>query len=121
MVPAKEKATLETVCLLCARTHSVVSDSVTPWTVAHQAPQSMGFSRQEYWSGLPFLLQGIFSTQGLNLGFLNCRQILYHLSHREALDRQYKDIVNSSIIEIRLDRERFYHLELGPKRNVKCS
>ena len=26
---------------------------VTPWTVAHQAPQSMGFSRQEYWSGLP--------------------------------------------------------------------
>ena len=27
---------------------------VTPWTVAHQAPLSMGFSRQEYWSGLPF-------------------------------------------------------------------
>ena len=33
---------------------SVVSDSATPWTVAHQAPLSMGFSRQEYWSGLPF-------------------------------------------------------------------
>ena len=32
---------------------SVVSDSATPQTVAHQAPQSMGFSRQEYWSGLP--------------------------------------------------------------------
>ena len=31
---------------------SVVSDSfVTPWTVAHQAPLSMGFSRQDYWSG----------------------------------------------------------------------
>ena len=28
--------------------------SVTPWTMAHQAPLSMGFSRQEYWSGLPF-------------------------------------------------------------------
>ena len=27
---------------------------VTPWTVAHQAPLTMGFSRQEYWSGLPF-------------------------------------------------------------------
>ena len=27
---------------------------VTPWTAAHQAPPSMGFSRQEYWSGLPF-------------------------------------------------------------------
>ena len=26
----------------------------TPWTVAYQAPQSMGFSRQEYWSGVPF-------------------------------------------------------------------
>ena len=28
--------------------------SVTPWTVAYQAPLSMGFSRQEYWNGLPF-------------------------------------------------------------------
>ena len=27
---------------------------VTPWTVAYQAPLSMGFSRQEYWSGVPF-------------------------------------------------------------------
>ena len=26
----------------------------TPWTVVHQAPESMGFSRQEYWSGVPF-------------------------------------------------------------------
>ena len=33
---------------------SVVSDSATPWTVAHQAPLPMGFSRQEYWNGLPF-------------------------------------------------------------------
>ena len=32
---------------------SVVSDSATPWTVACQIPLSMGFSRQEYWSGLP--------------------------------------------------------------------
>ena len=34
--------------------HSVVSDFAIPWTVAHQAPLSMEFSRQEYWSGLPF-------------------------------------------------------------------
>ena len=33
---------------------SVVSDSVIPWPVAHQAPLSMEFSRQEYWSRLPF-------------------------------------------------------------------
>ena len=32
---------------------SCVQLFVTPWTVAHQAPLSMGFSRQEYWSGLP--------------------------------------------------------------------
>ena len=38
----------------------------TPWTVARQAPLSMRFPRQEYWSELPFPLQGIFSTQGLN-------------------------------------------------------
>ena len=32
---------------------SHVRPSATPWTVAHQAPPSMGFSRQEYWSGMP--------------------------------------------------------------------
>ena len=31
----------------------------TPWTVAHQASLSVGFFRQEYWSGLHFLLQGV--------------------------------------------------------------
>ena len=36
------------------RVCSAVSDSATPWTIAHQAPLSMAFSRQEYWSGLPF-------------------------------------------------------------------
>ena len=39
---------------------------VTPWTVAHQASLSMEFSREEYWSGLPFPTPGIFLTQGLN-------------------------------------------------------
>ena len=34
--------------------------------IAHQAPLSIGFSRQEYWSGLHFLLQRIFPTKGLN-------------------------------------------------------
>ena len=43
---------------------------VTLWTVARQAPLSMGFSRQEYWRGCPALLQGIFLTQGLNLRLL---------------------------------------------------
>ena len=39
---------------------------VTPWTVSHQPPLSMEFSRQAYWSGCHFLLQGIFPIQGLN-------------------------------------------------------
>ena len=34
--------------------HSVVSNSAAAWTVAHEAPPSIEFSRQEYWSGLPF-------------------------------------------------------------------
>ena len=37
----------------------------TPWTVAHQAPQSMGFSRQEYWSGLPFPSPGDLPDPGI--------------------------------------------------------
>jgi len=48
---------------------------------AHQAPPSMGFSRQECWTGLPFL-QEIILTQGLNPGLPHCRQMLYHLSHQ---------------------------------------
>ena len=37
----------------------------TPWTVAHQTPLSMGFSRQEYWSGLPFPSLGDPSDSGI--------------------------------------------------------
>ena len=45
--------------------HSVVSDSVTPWTVASLAPLSMGFCRQEYWSGLPFPPPGDLPYPGI--------------------------------------------------------
>ena len=38
---------------------------VTPWTVAHQAPLSMGFSKQEYWSGLPFPSPGDLPDPGI--------------------------------------------------------
>ena len=103
---------------------------LTPWTVALQAPLSMGFPRQEYWSGWPCrspgdlpnpgikpgspalqagslaaeppgkrlknwwnslgqngvgslsVLQGIFPTQGSNLGLPHCKRILYQLSHK---------------------------------------
>ena len=42
-----------------------MSDSVTPWAAARQAPLSMGFLRQEYWSGLPFLSSGDLSDPGI--------------------------------------------------------
>ena len=52
----------------------------TPWTVACQAPLSMRFSRQEYWSGLPFPSPGDLPDPGIKPG--HCRQILYCLSHQ---------------------------------------
>ena len=40
----------------------------TLWTVAYQAPPSMGFSRQEYWSGLPFPSPGDLPDSGIETG-----------------------------------------------------
>ena len=56
--------------LHCAFTDNVLNRSIvslfaTLWTVARQAPQSMGFSRQEYWSGLPFLPPGDLPDPGI--------------------------------------------------------
>ena len=67
-------------------------------TVAYQAPPSMGFSRQEYWSGLPFPLKGIFPTPGSIPALPHCRQMLYHLSHQECSDFS-KFIEGSSYVE----------------------
>ena len=44
-----------------------MSDSATPWTIAHQAPLSMGFSRHEYWSGLPCPPPGDLPNPGMEL------------------------------------------------------
>ena len=53
----------------------------TPWTVAHQAPPSMGFSRQEYWSGLPFPSPGDLPAPGSDPGLPHRGQTLCCLSH----------------------------------------
>ena len=47
---------------------SCVQLFATPWTVAYQASPSMGFSRQEYWSGLPFPLPGDLPDPGIEPG-----------------------------------------------------
>ena len=51
---------------MCAKLFNHVQLLVTPWIVAHQAPLSMGFSRQETGVGCHVLLQWIFPTQGSN-------------------------------------------------------
>ena len=61
----------------------------TPWIVACHFPRSMEFSRQEYWSGLPFPTPGDLPNQGSNSGLLQCRQILYHLSHQGSPERKW--------------------------------
>ena len=57
----------------------------TPWTVACKSPLSVEFSSKNTGVHCHFLLQGIFPTQGLNLGLLNYRQILYDLGHQGSL------------------------------------
>ena len=56
---------------------SLVRLFVTPWTVAHRASLSKGFSRQEYWSGLPFSSSRDLLDPGSNPSLLHCRWILY--------------------------------------------
>ena len=56
------------VCVcVCAQSYPTLE---TLWTITRQAPLSLGFSRQEYWSGLPFPSPGIFLTQGSNPSLL---------------------------------------------------
>ena len=52
--------------MCCAQMLSRVQLFATPWTVARQAPLSMGFSRQEYWSGQPFPSPGDLPNPGFD-------------------------------------------------------
>ena len=63
--PEKDKV----VCVcVCVKSLSRVRLFVAPWTVARQAPPPMGFSRQEYWSGLPFPSPGDLPNSGIEPG-----------------------------------------------------
>ena len=73
--------------LLLLFSHQVVSKSfAAPWTVACQAPLSMGFPGKSTEVGCRFLLQGIFPRLGSNLYLLHCRRILYYWATREACE-----------------------------------
>ena len=61
-----------------------MSDSVIPWTAAYQAPPPMGFSRQEYWSGVP-LPSPLEYLQFSSVQSLSCVQLFVtHESARQA-------------------------------------
>ena len=57
-----KKIFLEVLVVLVAKSHLTLG---TPWTVAHQVPLSMGFSKQEYWSQLPFPSPGDLPSPGI--------------------------------------------------------
>ena len=64
----------------------------TPWTIAYQVPRSMGFSRQEYWNGLPFPSPGDLPNQGSNPDLPHCRQTLNHLNHQGSHHGQFSSV-----------------------------
>ena len=63
---------------------------VTPWTVACQAPLSMGYSRQEYWNGLPFPFPGNLPDPGTEPGSpaLQADSLLTELSEKPNKEQQ---------------------------------
>ena len=74
---------MQTIEYCAVLSRSVMCDSAMPWTIAHQAPLSMGIlqARILEWVAMPSS-KGIFLTQGLNPGLLHCRWILYQLSYQ---------------------------------------
>ena len=80
------------VCVCVCGSRSVVSNSATPWAAAHQAPLSKGFSRQEYWSGLPFPSPGNLPDPGIKPTF-PALQVASLLSEPPGKSPQFSDII----------------------------
>ena len=87
-----------------------VLPTLTPWTVAHQVPLTMGFPRQEYWSGLLFPFPGNFLTQGSNPGLPHSRQTLYHLSYQGSLTPKSSSLAQTGFPVSRLGVVHRYQL-----------
>ena len=73
---------------------------VTPWTAAFQAPPLMGFSRQEYWSGLPFPSPEDIPDPGIHPGLRHCRQTVYHQSHQRSPSFEFSSVQFSSVAQL---------------------
>ena len=82
--------------------HSLIQLSATPWSVAHQAPLSMDFSRQEHWGGLPFPPPGDLPDRGIKPRSPRIDgQVLYHWTTWEALKRSTASPLIFSILSLR--------------------
>ena len=75
----------------------------TPWTVVYQAPLSMGLSRQEYWSGLPFLLGNI----------LIARRNINNLRYADdtTLMAESEEELKSLLMKVKVESEKVEHTE----------
>ena len=73
--------------LMCVCVRSCVQLFVTPWTVAHQALLSMGFPRQEYWSGLPFPPPGDLPNSEIKSAFATGKPTVIE-NHNKAIDSE---------------------------------
>ena len=62
---------------------------MTPWTAAYQAPPSMGFSRQEYWSGVPL-------PSPVSLGFTKRKILSERLNGEEGFTLDFLDFISSA-------------------------
>ena len=77
---------------MCAQLLTHVQLLVTPWTVAHQSPLSMEFSRQEYWSRLPFPPPGDLPNPGIKpLSLALAGGFFTTSATREAPDNEHRD------------------------------
>ena len=84
---------------------------MAPWTVAHHAPLSMGFPRQEHWSELPFPSPGDHPNPDIESRLLHCRWIVYHRATWEA-PFEFIEIENKVVIAMvgrRGNRELVFH------------
>ena len=81
--------------------HSVMSDYLPPHVPQHaRFPRSWDFPDKSTGVGCHFLLQGIFSKEGLNSVLLHCKQMLYHLSHKGGCNAKMGTIKDSNSMEL---------------------
>ena len=65
-----------------------MSDFTTPWSAAYQAPPSMGFSRQEYWSGLPLPSKREINSNTIIVGDFNIPLIPLDTSTQQKISKE---------------------------------